>query len=248
MQARTSARWWLPYLLWDPEVHTYSYDVVVSAEYLDSIADVLGISSGSGLPIGEAQQVLAQVHAELPTLTRGHPESKRQPPLGRHLTGCLVILTTRPTQVIEVGVHHGVGTLVFHEALARVGSSDERSLNSIDINPENAWLPKSAGLRSWEFQLGDAGDLVSGIKPVGIGPVFAVLDATPDSASTQAQVDAVMSVSKGRRCVLLGNSEWNSVIRDTADRYGGAHVTLQETPVRHWSSGRSIDLASIPAL
>lgn len=235
----------LYYILWDPEVHTYSYDIVVDAEYLAEVDVVVGDPRSVSVASAQVALTFDQIAQEIPAITRWRWESKRKPSLGRHFTTCLLAAHFMPTDIVEIGTHHGMGALCLHRTLESVSREPFRVV-SIDYKADNGWLPATQRLSSWTMVVADAVVGTAEFEPSGRGPILVVLDATPNDHLTLSQISNILEATPDRTRIFVGNAAWNDAVRTIAETRGGVYGQVVERAKDHWTDGRRIDIAVIP--
>lgn len=233
----------LPYVLWDPELGTFSYELAETDSFVEPLAAVLGSPPGNVAAVIREFGDDRTLREKVANATRGHPESKRRPPLGRHLIAYVCLRVRRPKLAVEVGVRHGLGSLVMLRALelnAEEGSAGR--LLSIDIDPSAGVLvdPRDA---SWEFSCG-AGSAVLGSAIAGRGVGFILSDSVPDPCETGAEFSAALG-NPDFPVILMQNGAWNSVTDDLVRNRSGLIAQLQESPTDHWCKGRLVHVGRI---
>jgi hypothetical protein len=140
----------LRYILWDPEVESFSYELANEPQYAEFISGVLG---------EPREQVIAWMEEAKrdPVLNRDrgfHWSSKRRQPMGNRLMWYPIVRATKPRVIVEAGVHEGLGSEVLLAALER----NEREgfpgkLISFDIHEDTGWLVAPHLKKNWQFVL-----------------------------------------------------------------------------------------------
>ncbi len=231
----------MKYVLWDPEVDTFSYELANPTALIKAIAPVVGgPASELSRYVHELRQD-AELHDRIRRATRFHPEHKRDPSLGRHLMGYVCLRARRPSVAVEAGVRHGLGTLVMLRALERnAADGDEGTLVSVDIDPSAGVLVDRRNTR-WEFAVGPAAALLPRLladRDVG----YLQSDTVTDPQQTRAEITAVCAHADWP--LLVQQNAWNDVSRDICAREGFPFVEVLERSVGHWYPGRHVHLSS----
>jgi hypothetical protein len=140
----------LRYILWDPEVESFTYEVANAQELARAAAPLLGV---------DAEQVCRWIDEARtdPLLTRDrgfHWSSKRRQPLGNRTLWYAVIRATKPKLVVEAGVHEGLGSEAILVALRRnAREGHPGTLISFDIFEDTGWLVAPELRDNWVFVL-----------------------------------------------------------------------------------------------
>ena len=140
----------LRYVLWDPEVESFTYELANAAEMAAFAAPVLGVDTD------QAVRWIDEARTD-PLLTRDrgfHWSCKRRQPLGNRTLWYLVIRATKPRLVVEAGVHEGLGSEMILVALRRNAAEGRPGkLISFDIHDDTGWLVAPELRDNWEFVL-----------------------------------------------------------------------------------------------
>ncbi|MEA2366282.1 MAG: hypothetical protein QOI32_1794 [Thermoleophilaceae bacterium] len=144
------------FVLFDPETHSYTYDLGNVDELLEFVTALTGVERT------ELEVYLREVDSDpelgkrLRQRTRWRIDAKRRMPLGNRLLWYLLVRHAKPGLVVETGILKGLGSLVVLRALERNAAEGvDGRLMSIDIDPRAGWVvaPQLAG--RWERLTGD---------------------------------------------------------------------------------------------
>lgn len=231
----------LRFVLFDAETDTYSYEVESAWTLAEAVADVLGAEPLDVHCYVEellSDQELARI---VRSRTMWRPQYKWRPPLGRHIVAYCAIRTLRPDQTVELGVRHGLGTLVMLRALElNEQQGSPGFLLSVDCDPSAAGLVRPQP--NWRFAVGFTPEVLTSQlldRPIG----FAVSDTTPDPVVTRGEFDFVLA-HRARQLLLMQNGAWNDVLSQRAAASGWRFQEVVERSRNHVVSGRIIHLAS----
>lgn len=167
-----SVRLNLRYVLLDPEVANFTYEIGNEVE----LAAWVDFVSGCGL--ARAQELIAEPTADAQLTTRlrvataGHRLwSKPAPPFGKRRGWYALARALRPQVIVETGVHDGLGSLLLLRALQRnADEGHDGRMVSIDINPACGWLVGTDP--RWDLHIAATRDVLPGvlrqIPPVGM--------------------------------------------------------------------------------
>ncbi len=100
------------YVLLDPEIESFSFDVENEAEM------VAGLAAALGRPAVELASYVEEVRDD-PELSRWRWTMKRRLPIGNRLPWYLIARAEKPRVVVETGIYQGLGSLTLLRALAR---------------------------------------------------------------------------------------------------------------------------------
>lgn len=234
----------LGFILLDAETDTYSYDLASPAALAEPVADVLGVNQETVSTYIQEMLTDAELRHTVRSRTVWRPQYKWQPPLGRHAIAYSTLRVLRPRQTVELGVRHGLGTLVMLRALernARDGASG--NLLSIDCDPTAAGLVRPHPY--WRLVVGRTPEVLSSNlirHPIG----FAISDTTSDPAVTSREYDFVLN-QRADRIALIQNGSWNDVLRLRAAGSGWRFREIEEQSRGHVVAGRLVHFASLKA-
>ena len=231
----------LRYILTDPELDTYSYELANSAELAAELVAIIGQDVERILALfdeAEGDPVLA---ARIRRGTRGDLAVKRQPDIGRHLVTYAIVRSLKPPAVLEIGVRFGLGSLVILRALERnrdEGAPDG-TLVSVDIDPFAGSMVDPA-TPNWSFTAGPSPDVLP--RAVGDHRIGLVIcDSIPQPWATTAEVR--VALERAAEPLVVMQSGWNMVLPDICDAAGVEWRRIVEQPTRHIGAGRQAFLA-----
>lgn len=232
----------LRYVLADPELDTFSYDLANVDELVRAVADLTRVEVGVVLGhVAEldADEVLA---GRIRRAVRWHPEAKRRPPLGRQLARYALARILAPGLVVECGTKHGLGSLVLLRALERNASEGRPGgvVVGLDPDPLAGWMVRS-GTPGWERVPARSSDALPGVlrgRAVGM----LVHDSVPDPVVARHEYEAALAAAEPA-LALAGNGGWTPVLRELAAATGVPCRSVEERPIGHFYPGAVQDLA-----
>jgi hypothetical protein len=151
----------LAYVLLDPEIESFSFELENEPEVIATLAAALGH------PYDELAAYAAETRRdpELNELLTRHVrwrfDVKRRLPLGNRLAWYVIVRATKPELVVETGIYLGLGSLVLLRALERnrqEGSPGE--LMSFDTLASAGSLVREQVRRGWHRFVGSTYDLL----------------------------------------------------------------------------------------
>lgn len=232
----------LRYILWDPEIDSFSYQLADPDALVHTIAPLLGRPAAELVAYARELEEDQDLRGQIRTATRFHPEHKRNPPLGRHLIGYVCLRARRPAVAVEAGIRHGLGSLVMLRALERnAGEGADGTLVSVDIDPSAGALVDRRNTR-WEFAVGSAGELLPLLLTQrGVG--YLQSDTLSDPAQTRAEIAAACADAQWP--LVVQQNAWNDVSRQICATEGWPFLELHERSIGHWHPGRRVHLSSL---
>lgn len=239
----------LGYVVADCEPDNFTYELSNQGELASWVAEVTGCPEGQvGAMIAEARadRVLAE---RLRRATAGRWWwTKPSPPFGKRLAWYALVRLSKPTLVIETGVHDGLGSLVLLRALERnLDEGDRGRLVSFDINPAAGWIVGSHPL--WELRLEAAvaglPDVLSPGRELGIF----IHDSLHTYENERAELALAASQLAPHGVLISDNAHASSALADTCRELGLRYFQFQERPRGHFYGGGAIGAgrAELPA-
>jgi hypothetical protein len=164
----------LEYVLLDPELESYSFE----------LADERAVVAALAAELGRPQEELASYAAEIPRdpelnerLTRHvrwRTDSKRRMPLGSRLAWYVSARALKPELIVETGIYMGLGSLALLRALERNRQEGHPGeLMSFDMNPRAGSIVREELHGDWQRVLGLTSDtLLPAIHGRRVGMLF----------------------------------------------------------------------------
>ena len=220
------------YVLCDPDVGDFSYELDNEAELVLFLASVLALEPA--LVKGYLDEIHAarEVTQDLAATVRGRLDMKRRPGLGHRVAWYVVTRAIKPRLVVETGIKHGLGALVLLVALERNAreGSDGR-LISFDPDPESGWVVPEAMRSSWRpvFETSfDAFDEQLDGEQIDLF----ICDTPPGTEIESFEMDAALRHAAAGIVLIAGNGDRTTVLPDLAAEHGGEYRFFAERP-RH---------------
>lgn len=230
----------LRFVLTDPEVDTFSYDLANQVQLAAAIATTLGVQPRQVTDLFTEALLDAQLMADINFGSRRDWAVKANPGIGRHLVTYALIRLRKPEVCAEIGVRYGLGTVVALRALAiNRQQGHPGTLVSIDVDPFAGRIarrvPTLAELPWWQFVAGESPAVLA--TALGDQPVdFAIIDSTAEAAVTRAEAQFLLAHAKPGQ-ILLGTA-WNDVLAEAARTAGAPMVYAHDEPVAQVVPGK----------
>jgi hypothetical protein len=234
----------LRYVLLDPEVESFSYEVENTDEMIVGLARALGRSAAE--LAGYAREV--DHDPELTTRLGRHVwwrlDLKRRPPLGNRLAWYLLVRANKPRLVVETGIYLGLGSLTLLRALERnaeEGSPGE--LMSFDVvRGAGTFVPRR--LRgSWQRFTGDTAETL----PVAVQnrAVDVLFQDTPHTDHNQ-RLEFGVALAHAAPTLLLfdGSGGKSRTLRDLCEQRGGRYHDVPLRARNHIYPGDAVTFAT----
>jgi hypothetical protein len=235
----------LSYVLLDPEVGDFSYELRNEDEFARGLADALGV------PHDRIRALFAEVRAspaltsDLRRATRWRPDMKRHIGFGPRLGWYAIVRETKPAVVVETGIKHGFGSLVLLEALRRnAAEGHEGRLLSADLDPEAGWVVPPSLQRRWSKLVGKADEVVAGA--LNGDKVDLLIHDTPPLPEIESAEYGVALANRAQRIILVSgsNGDQTGILPGIAAEHGVDYHLIREVP-DHVYPGQGLGLVDI---
>lgn len=247
-RADTATR--MRYVLWDPELDTFSYDVANADGLATGLAPVLGITPAVVHSYFNELLTDARLAGWVRRAARWDAAVKHHPGLGRHLVPYACLRARRPPVALEVGVRYGLGTLALLRALERNLAEDggpAPALVSVDIDPFAGRLARRTAASGdlhvgWEFHAGASPEALYGAlgdRQIG----FLLSDSVPIAEVTRGEL--AFAAQHASAPLVVVQSDWNEELPRACATAGTACVRLRDEPVTHVVGGKGCFVAAV---
>jgi Methyltransferase domain len=234
----------LAYVLWDPEIESFSFELDNEQEIITVLAEALGF------PRAELAEYAVEAHQdpELGELLERHVgrrlDAKRRQPLGHRLIWYLIARALKPELIVETGIYHGLGSLVLLRALEhnrRQGSPGE--LISFDINPKAGALVRTQAQGDWRRLIGSTRELLAPAldgRRVGM-----FIQDTPHTFENQRfEFGAALAHAAPTVALLDGGGARSQALEQFCGELGGTHHRVPVRSRDHIYPGAEIRFAT----
>jgi hypothetical protein len=236
------------YLLFDPELHSYSFELANRDELVRFSAELLSIPKSRALGLIAEADDDPELGRELSRRVRWRLDYKRRLPLGTRLFWHILIRATRPRVVAETGIHDGLGSLVALRALERnAREGAEGRLISFDIDPSTGWLVPERLAGRWQRVTGWLEDTLDPtLKTTGVDLLFH--DSDHNEALQRFEFETALRHARRDALWVVDPSGLTlPVLRELCAEHGGRHAYFLERPHKHFYQPEGISVALIPA-
>jgi hypothetical protein len=219
----------LRYVLTDPEVGDFSYDLRNEDQFLAGVAKALDV------PEARVRQLVAEIGAD-PVLTtelarrvRWRPEMKRRVGFGPRIAWYAAVRERKPELVVETGVKHGFGALLLLQALERNAREGvDGRLISVDLDPYAGWAVPPERRGRWDLVIGYSPDAV--VPALRDDEIDMLIHDTPPIPEVE-RAEYELALARGADTVLLvngSNGEQTGVLRSIAREHGAEYHLVRE--------------------
>jgi predicted O-methyltransferase YrrM len=220
------------YVLFDPEVGDFSYELDNEDELVEFLAGVLEAppSEIAGY-LAETRQA-PELTRELDARVRWRPDMKRSIGLTHRVAWYAVARATKPRLVVETGIKHGLGALVMLVALRRNQAEGSGGrLISFDPDPFSGWVVPERLRENWQPVFATSFDALEDTLAGHEVDLF-VCDTPPSQEIESFEMRTALRHAAPGVILIAGNGDRTTVLPELAAECGGAYHFFTERP-RH---------------
>ncbi len=225
------------YVLLDPEVDNFTYELANAHELAPFVGAALGIDrERASALVDEARHDPLLARALRPRLC-ARLDAKRRLHPGRRLAWYAAVRALAPALVVETGIKDGLGSLLLLRALQR-NARDGRpgQLISFDLYPDKGHLVPAELRPLWEPIFASTR---TALEPALRGRRVGMLihDSEPTYAIERFEYDVALRHAADRLVLVSGSSHQSSALRDLAGELGVEWREFRDQPRTHPSPG-----------
>lgn len=221
---------WLAYVLFDPEVDSFTYAIDNEPELVTFLSERLGLELARVSDLAAETRNDRELNGGLRRRVRWRLDYKRRAPLGGSRTAAWVVTRAlRPALIVETGILDGLGSLVLLRALERNAAEGHPGrLLSFDTTEGSGWLVPARLRGLWEPVYARSDEaLVPALGPRRVGML--VQDSDPSYANQQAEFRAALDHGD-ERVSLLAFNNWETALSDLCSERGLSYGEFRERP------------------
>ncbi|MDQ6744988.1 MAG: class I SAM-dependent methyltransferase [Actinomycetota bacterium] len=225
------------YILFDPEVDNFTYELANDSELARWVAVVSNSAFSQADALIKEPLHDYELRDRLRKATAKHPLwSKPLPPFGRRRGWYALVRALAPALVFETGVHDGLGSLLLLRALERNREQGHPGrLISIDVNPSSGWLVGAHP--QWELHVGPSRTLL----PRLLASVDEVGLFIHDSLHTYANEKFELSITADhladKGVLVTDNAHVTGALTELCEQRAYQFCQFRERPVDHFYGG-----------
>jgi hypothetical protein len=222
------------FILFDPEVESYTYRVANMEEMLAAIADTTGVA------VQQLRAYVAEADADpelgerLAKRVGWRLDVKRRPQLANRLGWYVLVRALRPKLLIETGIYHGLGSLALLRALERnAAEGSPGELFSFDLASDAGWLVEESRYPNWHRVVGSTADLLE--KEIAGRHVGALFHDSYHDVATQ-QLEFGVALANPEPALLLVDASGGQipVLEELARKRDGEYRQVPLGASDHW--------------
>jgi Methyltransferase domain len=232
----------LRYILFDPELANFTYELANRDELAAFVADAFDVAREKV----EAFFVEVDEDPELGERLRKRlarrRDRKSEPLFGRRLGWYAIARIVKPSLIVETGIHDGLGSVLLLRAL----DQNEREalpgrLISVDVNPHSGWLVADRLRSRWKPVFGSTFDVLAyaiGTSEVGM----IVHDSEHTYDCERFEFTTALATAAPTIALVSDNAHVTSALRDVCKELGIEYKFFRERPSGHFYPGAGIGL------
>lgn len=240
---------YLRYLLWDPEVESYSYEIANDDELCAFAAAHFGVTAEQARGFLAEARTDPELTVRLSERTRWRFDAKTKLPVGNRLLWYVAARATKPELVVETGIYEGLGSLVLLRALERNAAEGvEGRLVSLDVDPQCGFLVRDdpALVARWTKVIGWTSELLPEVvagRPIGL-----LLQDTPHTEDNQRHEFGVALRQAADPLILIeGSGGYCPTMGELAEQLGVELLHFRERPADHFYPAPGQQVLVVPA-
>ena len=225
------------FVLASPEPDNYTYEIANEPELAGWAAAVIGCDLARARAFVEEPHHDRELTRRLRAATAGRwAWSKAVPPFGKRLGWYAVVRGLRPSLVIEIGAHDGLGSLLVLRALERnQAEGSPGRLVSFDVNRLAGWLVGEHPL--WELRIQSSQEGMAHVLAAAEPLDLFISDGWHTYEAEYGDLETAAAHLSGRGALLSDDAQVTQALRRLAEQRGLAYSEFQEVPVGHFYPG-----------
>jgi hypothetical protein len=233
----------LGYVLFDPELANFTYEVANRKELADFVADAFALTPEHVERYFREADEDAELVERLKKRLKQRRDRKGTPLFGRRLGWYAIARILKPALIVETGIHDGLGSALLLRALERneIDGSPGR-LVSVDINPQSGWLVDERLRTHWTPIFGSTFDVLEpAVADSDVGMI--VHDSEHTYECERFEFATALAHAAPTIALISDNAHATSALRDVCAEIGIKYRFFRERPSGHFYPGAGIGFA-----
>lgn len=233
----------LAFILLDPEIESYSYELADEERFVAELAEALGESRRELMRYARETHQDPELNDRLAQHNRWRFDVKRRPPLGHRLGWYLMARARKPSLIVETGIYRGLGSLALLRALERNRQEGfPGKLISFDIYSAAGDVVRPELRTGWCRVIGSTRDLLPpSLEGRAVDMMF---QDTPHTIENQNFEFGAALRQAGERLLLLdGSGGHTPTLRRMAEEYEGVYRRVPSPSRNHIYGGLGVAFA-----
>jgi Methyltransferase domain len=233
------------YVLWDPEVGDFSYELADEGEFVTRLAGAFDLDPAVLAGYVEETRTDPALTSELAERTRRRLDMKRRPTFGPRIAWYALVRALKPRVVVETGIKHGLGSLILLVALRRnAEEGGEGRLISFDTDPFSGWVVPEDLRGGWQPVFASTFDAMESTL-AGVEVDLFICDTPPSDEIESFEVGVALRHAAPGIVLIAGSGNRTTALRELVLEAGGVYSYLPERPRHAVYPGAGLGLASL---
>jgi hypothetical protein len=229
----------LGFVLLDPEVDTFTYELENEHELVNVTARALGVAPKRIATLFDEAREDPALGRELTGRVRWRFDFKRRVLFGRRYAWYAIARELKPEVVVETGIKDGLGSVLLLRALQR--NTEEGApgrLISFDLYPDKGWLVPERLRTRWQPIFAST---LEALAPALEGQQVGMLVHDSDSSYETAAFEyrTALAHAAPRLALVAGTAHHSDALPDLCAERGVPYFHFHDRPRRHVSPGSS---------
>ena len=236
---RDDPRTVLGFVLLDPEVDTFTYELENEDELVDATARALGVEPARVAALFAEARTDPVLGAELRHRVRWRFDYKRKVMFGRRYAWYAIARVLQPELIVETGIKDGLGSVLLLRALERNAQDGSPGrLISFDLYPDKGWLVPERLHARWSPIFASTREaLAPALEGQEVGML--VHDSDSSYATADFEYRTALAHAAPRLALVAGTAHHSDALPDLCAERGVPYHHFHDRPHRHVSHGSS---------
>jgi hypothetical protein len=231
------------YVLLDPDVGDFSYDLENEAELVAFLAAALDCEPAAIAGYLAEIRASPELTRELAARVRWRPDMKRRVGLTHRVGWYAMVRALKPRLVVETGIKHGIGSLVLLVALERNASEGSPGrLVSFDLDPFSGWVVPATLRSGWKPVFESTFAALEGALDGEEVDLF-ICDTPPDQETEAFEMRTALRHGAPGMVLVAANGDRTTALPELAAERSGSYRFFRERPRHPIYPGGGIGLA-----
>lgn len=236
----------LRYVLFDPEVESYTYDLANEAELAGQLARIFAVPADQVVAYLQETHEDPELNEELHRRVRWRFATKRKLPLGNRAIWYAIVRLQKPRVVVETGILSGLGSLALLRAIERnAQEGHDGHLISVDSDPTTGWLVPQHLRDRWIRLVGISTEVLpEALQHQAVE--FFIQDALHTYDNQQREFSIALEHAADPIVLLDSGGGQTPALDEICRAHGAERHILRPQPVHHIYVPSSTEIAVIP--
>jgi hypothetical protein len=234
---RADPRTVLGFVLLDPEVDTFTYDLANEDELIGVTAGALGVRPQQVAEWFREARSDPVLGADLSRRVRWRFDFKRRVQFGRRYAWYAIARELKPELIVETGIKDGLGSVLLLRALERnAAEGSPGRLVSFDLYPDKGWLVPDELRLLWEPVFAPT---TEALEPALAGREVGMLVHDSVAEAADFEYRTALAHAAQRLALVAGTAHHSDALRVLCEERGVPYAYFHDRPRRHVAPGSS---------